>query len=303
MNLDKIKELATSKTARQVLLLKKHSPTTLFVLGTAGVVGATVLACRATLKLSEVLDQHDKLMTDVEAVRGDQNYEYTSKQVRKLQVRTALDIAKLYLPAVGLGLVSITALTGSQVILTKRNGAIVAAYTGLDRAFKEYRGRVVDAYGEDVDRKFVFGGEDVVVEEKTSDGKTKTTAKVKLPTTDRPGMSPYAALYDEKSHHFTLEPGMNSVILGIKQSHMNDKLRSKGHLFLNEVLDELGLPRTKAGQMAGWVWRRETEEKTGDNYVSFGIYDNEPGLVDQFMDGNNPLWLDFNVDGSILDLI
>lgn len=311
MNLEVIKSAVTSKAARQLLLARKYSPQALFVAGTVGVIGATVLACRATLKMDQILEDHEKQLGDigegalaVDALNSD---EYR-RDVIKLKVKTGVEIGKLYAPAIALGTVSIAALTGSHVVLTKRNGAAMAAYAGLNRAYAEYRKRVSDEYGADVDRKFALGGENVTVEEKTAEGKIKKTDRIVH--TGRGG-SPYAALFDEKSKHFTLEPGMNAVILGVKQSHMNDKLRAQGHLFLNEVYDDLGLPRTKAGQFVGWVWRSDDEMQklrdagqiVGDNYVSFGIYENDPIMVDQFMTGNNPVWLDFNVDGPIFELI
>lgn len=306
MNLDNIRAVVTSNSARQLLLARKHSPKILFAGGVVGVVGATVLACRATLKVSDVLDKHEKNAYDLNDSRytADQHGGELDRQkeINKLKVKTAGEIAKLYIPAVGLGVVSIAALTGSQIILTKRNASVMAAYAGLQKAYDEYRSRVAGKYGEDEDRLFASPLERKSLEEKMADGSVKKTDGLR--DTGRFGGSPYAALFDEKSKHWTIEPGMNEHILTMKMSHANDKLRAKGHLFLNEVYDLLDLPRTKAGAVVGWVWRRETEEKTGDNYVSFGLFENEPDLVDSFLDGHDKsVWLDFNVDGIILDLI
>jgi hypothetical protein len=309
MNLEAMKDLATSKFARQVLVTQKHSPKILFVAGVVGVVGTVVLACRATLNVAEVLDHHE---IDAKLIKGeypatqlaDENVE---KSLRKLKVKTGLEIAKLYAPAVGVGVLAVGALTGSHVVLSKRNTAVMAAYAGLDRAYKEYRQRVVAEYGQDADHKFVIGAERVHVEEKTADGKTKITTK-DVVKKDSPfkGASPYAVLFDENTapHKFTREPGMNAMLLGVQQQHATDRLRGRGHLFLNEVHDMLGLPRTKAGAVVGWVYRNDSEEKTGDNYVSFGISEGDWERGDAFVNGEElSVWLDFNVDGVILDLI
>lgn len=306
MSLASIKNFATSKAARQILLTQKHSPKILFAAGTVGVVTATVLACRATLQMADVLDEYEKNVALMGRVleKGIDQPEEVEKVAAQQKIKTAVKIAKLYAPAVGIGAVSIAALTGSHVILSKRNGAVMAAYAGLDRAYKEYRERVRQEFGEEVDNKFFSGAEDVTVEEILADGSVKKTKKVEKVSDGVYGGSPYAVLFDEKSKFFSREPGMNAQIVGMKQAWANDKLRAQGHLFLNEVHDMLGLPRTKAGACVGWVWRRENEEKTGDNYVSFGVFDGDSDIAQAFIDGDEKaIWLDFNVDGVILDLI
>lgn len=307
MNLESIKALATSKVARQVLQTQKHSPKILFIAGAVGVVGATVLACRSTLKLSDVLTEAEeasaKAVSLHEKVQGSAyDDQALSKDLTKIKVKTTLEIVKLYAPAVGVMVVSVGALTGSHIILSKRNGALMATYAGLQKAYDEYRQRIANEYGVDIDRKFATGTGDLVVEEKTSDGKTKTHV---VQTKDgRFGGSPYAALFDESSHKFTREPGKNAMIVGMQQSYANDKLRANGHLFLNEAYDMLGLPRTPAGAVVGWVYRNDSEEKNGDNYVSFGIFDGDIERAEAFVDGDEEsVWLDFNVDGVIYNLI
>jgi uncharacterized protein DUF6353 len=305
MKIEALKNLVTSKTARQVLLLRKNSPRIMFVAGAVGVVGATVLACRATLKVSDVLDVFDKdrllLLDDAVGNDGISDDQLQSAD-RKLKLKTAVEITKLYALPVGLLVVSVGALTGSHVILDKRNSALMATYAGLDQAYKRYRQRVAEEFGEETDRKFASGAHDVLVEEKMADGTVKTSIKTVV---GKEGASPYAVLFDETSHKFTREPGMNAMIVGMQQSHANDKLRANGHLFLNEVKDMLGLPRTfPEGAIVGWVYRHDNEEKTGDNYVDFGVFEGDKERADAFVNGDElAVWLDFNVDGVIYDKI
>lgn len=299
--LENAKSFVTSKAARQLLLAQKHSPKMLFVAGTVGVIGATVLACRATLKLDEVVHEYETrqstITEDDSLVEGQE-----AKMLGGAKVILAAQIAKLYAPAIGVGIVSIAALTGSHVVLTKRNGALMAAYAGVDRAFKEYRQRVSDEYGTAVDHKFVTGTEEVLVEEKLADGKTKTT--LKTVQSNKLGESPYVFMFDENSRFFSTEPGMNAQIIQMKQLWANDKLRNQGHLFLNEVLEMLGLPKTKAGQIVGWVYRKDNDRPNGDNYVDFGVFDGDPEWVEEFINGHEKyVKLNFNCDGAVLDLI
>jgi hypothetical protein len=304
MKFEDVKAVVTSKTARQILLTRKHSPKILFVAGTIGVVGTVVLACRATLKVGEVLDQHE---IDVKLVKGEfpatqQASEDVDADVRKLKVRAAITIVKPYLPAVGLGIASIGALTGSHVILTKRNGTLVAGLAAVDQAFKEYRSRVTDEYGESVDHKFATGKETVAVEEKLADG--TTTISTKDVKTGKFGGSPYAVVFDERSKKFSKAPGANAATVAMINTFADHKLKAQGHLFLNEVLDMLDLPRTSLGQIVGWVYDMKTPDHPGDNYVDFGVFTGDRELTEDFINGDYYyVTLDFNVDGRIFDLI
>lgn len=301
MSLATFRNAVTSNIGRQILLTQKHSPKILFATGVVGAVTATVLACRATLKVSAVLDEADKRRLDVNNNATSEDDQTTA--LRKLQIVTALEIAKLYTPSAVLLAGSIAALTGSHVVLTRRNAGVMAAYAAVDRAYKEYRQRVTNEYGEDIDRKFATGSGDVVVEEKLADGTVKKNV-VQGKGEGRYGGSPYAVVFDEFSKKYSREPGRNPSTIAMTQNWANNKLWANGHLFLNEVYDMLGLPRTKAGAVVGWVYRKDNETKTGDNYVDFGVFDGDVEATEKFLDWTHPsIVLDFNVDGVILDLI
>jgi hypothetical protein len=304
MNLSALKDAVTSKTARQVLLGKKHSPKILFVAGTIGVVGTVVLACRATLKSQEMLENAElaKHSNNKRFKQGNISEEARDKADRAVQLRLIGDVAKNYALPVGLGLVSIGALAGGQIILTKRNGAIMAAYAALDRGYKEYRSRVVKEFGDEVDHRFATGEETVTVEEKLANGNTaiSTTKTV----TGKFGGSPYAVVFDERSRKFSKAPGQNASTIQMIQSFADHKLKAQGHLFLNEVLDSLDLPRTKEGAVVGWVYDMKDPNHKGDNYVDFGVFTGDEDLVEDFIDGKYYyVTLDFNVDGIIYDKI
>ena len=83
---------------------------------------------------------------------------------------------------------------------------------------------------------------------------------------------------------------------------MNEKLLAQGHVYLNEVYDALGIPRSKAGQIVGWVYN--PDNPVGDNYIDFGIYQTNRAVARDFVNGyEKVILLDFNVDGNILDLM
>lgn len=283
----------STKLARQALLTQKDSPKFMFAGGVVGMVGSTVLACRATLKLEKFVED---VQIDLNVAKEMEHEEYSEEDRRRdigiIYARSAAGLAKLYGPSILLGSVSIGMLTKSHNMLNERNAALTAAYAAVDKAFNQYRSRVVEKYGEDEDRELRYSAQSVqVVDEET--GKKKTVRRV-----GDDEVSMYARFFDELSTSWNKEPEYNLVFLRCQQSYANDMLKTRGHLFLNEVYDSLGIERTKAGQVVGWVI-----SKDGDNFVDFGIYSNQDKVRDFVNGREGAILLDFNVDGIIYDKI
>lgn len=291
--------------------LKKHSPEILIVAGAVGAVTSAVMACKATLKVNEVIDEaKDTIDAIHEAVEVGENKAgtvYTEEDGKKdlslTYLQTGVKLAKLYGPAVILGTLSITAMVSSSVILKKRNVALMAAYTTLDKGFKEYRGRVIERFGKDLDRELRYNIKAKEVEETAvnEDGSTETVKKT-VNVVDPTSISDYAVIYDDGCTGWSKDPELNKFFLKSQERYANDRLKAKGHLFLNEVYDMLGVPRTKAGQIVGWVY--DEKNPNGDNFVDFGMFDVHDDRKRDFINGyERNIILDFNVDGPIVDLI
>ncbi len=286
----------TRSVGRKVLVVKKNSPHIFFVGGVAGVIGATFLACRATLKLEKTLDE---IKDDLDAVKPEvlvdnlatQPPVQTQAQVKAVglvTVRSTVKLGRLYGPSILLGGASIAALTGSHVQLTRRNAALTATLAAVTRAYDEYRIRVQEEIGKERELDIY---RNIKEEEIEVDGKKK---KVKV--TDPSGWSPYARFFDEASPNWQKNPEMNRIFLECQQNYANHLLRSRGHVFLNEVYDSLGLERSKAGQVVGWV-----SDGDGDGYIDFGLYE---AVSKDFVTGMEPrIVLDFNVDGVVYDAL
>lgn len=299
-NKTEIMKSVNGVTSKAVMKLKKHSPEILVVAGIAGTVVSAVLACKATTKVAEILDEskgtldtiHDGMETG--AINGQ---EYTTEDGKKdtvvVYAQTGMKLAKLYGPAIILGTLSITSILASNNILRKRNVALGAAYAAIDKSFKEYRGRVIERFGEQVDTELKYGIKAKKFEEIEVDPETGKEKKVKktVMVADPNLQSDYAVYFDSKSRNYETNPDYNRMFLKAQQAFANDKLQTRGHLFLNEVLDDLDLPRTPAGQIVGWT-------KDGpDGYVNFRIVEVER----ETEDGRHEpaLLLDFNVEGNI----
>lgn len=299
-NKTEIMKSVSGITSKAVMKLKKHSPEILVIAGVAGTVVSAVIACKATTKVGEILDETketlDTIHTGMEtgAINGQ---EYTTEDGKKdtvvVYAQTGMKLAKLYAPAIILGSLSITSILASNNILRKRNVALGAAYAAVDKSFKEYRGRVIERFGEQVDTELKYGIKAKKFEEVEVDPETGKEKKVKktVMVADPNLQSDYAVYFDNRSRCYESNPDYNLMFLKAQQAFANDKLQTRGHLFLNEVLDDLDLPRTSAGQIVGWT-------KDGpDGYVNFRIVEVERETADG---RHEPvLLLDFNVEGNV----
>ena len=178
-----------------------------------------------------------------------------------------------------------------------RNLALIGAYKAIDKSFKEYRARVVSEFGEDKDRMLKNG----IVQNKITITETDEKGKVKkrdVIVESVEGVSQYARFFDESCSQWSKTPEYNLTFLKCQQNWVNDQLQARGHVFLNEIYDLLGVPRTQAGSVVGWV------KDHGDNYIDFGIFDGKTKEARDFVNGHErSILLDFNVDGIIYDLI
>lgn len=286
--------------------LKKHSPEILVAVGVIGTVVSAVMACKATTKVGEIMDDTKENLEKIHDCIADESLaeKYTKEDSQKdlaiVYVQTGVKLAKLYAPAVTLGVLSLGGILASNNILKKRNVALAAAYATVDKSFKEYRNRVVEKFGEQVDRELKYNikakqVEETVVDEKGKEKKVKKTIDVVDPN----ALSDYACVYDEHCGAWSNDDTYNAYTLRSEQNFANDLLKARGHVFLNEVYDRLGIPRTKAGQIVGWVYK--PQNPVGDNYIDFGI---QEICVDADDDGcERTILLDFNVDGNVLDLM
>lgn len=291
----------TRTIGRQILLTQKNSPTILFAGGLVGVVATVVMSSRATLQLEDALAETKENLQKAKGLIEDKHPEYAQSDYQKdltvLYSRATVSVVKLYAPAIVVGVISVVALTGSHKILTNRNVALTAAYSLLDKGFKEYRKRVVEEFGPEKDRDLMYPSElrevNSVVD---SSGKDIQVLGSRVTPNQ---YSAYAKFFDELCPSWSRDPEYNFLFLRCKQNWLNDLLQMRGHVFLNDVYDELKIDRTSAGSVVGWVVGDD-----GDNYIDFGIFNGDRPAVRDFVNGREgSILLDFNVDGVIYDKI
>ena len=284
--------------------LRKNAPEIMVVGGVVGGIVSTVLACKATTKAQLVLNDAKDRVDQVHAVLEEPDYKdkYTEEDSKKdlaiIYAQTGVKLVKTYAPAIGLGVLSIASILGGHNILRKRNLALAAAYTTIDKAFKDYRDNVVERFGESIDKQMRYNLKAETITEKVEDpetGKKKSVKKEVLVPEGDGVYSGYARMFDQGNYAWENDAQLNRAFLSSQEEFANQKLRAQGYLFLSDVYKVLGFRDDRASHCVGWVFDEESPK--GDNYVSFGFRDNP-----DFMNGHEPsVILDFNVDGPILD--
>lgn len=294
--------------------LKKHSPEIFVAAGVIGVVTSAIMACVATTKIKKVVNEFKEEVDSVHNSHKDVNTENEKhnlkRELTKVYLKTGFKFVKLYATSVVLGGLSLASIVASNVILRRRTIALAAAYSTVDKSFKDYRSRVVERFGDTVDKELKYGIKTKTLEEKTIDpisGK-ETTVKKEIRETSYDGYSDYARYFNESSieyiKHDTLDNTLNLGKLSMVQQYFNDKLISDKYVFLNDVYEYLGLQKTLAGQAVGWIYDKE-DNIIGDNRIDFGLKDITEKSRESYMKNGERynILLDFNVDGPILDRV
>lgn len=299
--------VVTRQANRLVLKAAKLSPEILIITGVVGTVVGTVMACKATAKAQEELKENIEEIETIRETHKNPPEGYTDSDYGKdmfgAYVRLGVKASKIYAPAAIVTTASLSSIIFSHRILCKRNIGLAAAYAALDKGFRQYRDRVTKDLGREADQKYRYGFEDSVVEVDVDDGDGNVVHETKVVKTvsgDPNAYSIYARFFDESSTEWSKDPEYNLSFLNGCQKLATAKLQAKGYLFLNEVYEMLGLDKSKAGQMVGWIY--DPDDPCRDNYVDFNIYTDVHRKANRaFVNGyERSILLDFNVDGDIL---
>lgn len=287
-----IPNAVTRSIATSILRTKKNSPHIFFAGGVIGIIGSTVLACRSTLKLEEVVDEANTNIGTVKELHKsgtvDDETDYY-KSLGLVYAKSAIQVGKLYAPALVLGTASVAALTGSHVSMTRRNAALTATAGLIAKAYDDYRDRVRRELGEEHELEIYHAVDSKVIAQR--DGIREV---VKISDPNRWSM--YARFFDESCSAWEKNAEINRIYVQSQQNYFNHRLQAYGHVFLNEVYDAFGMERSQPGAVVGWVISDD-----GDNYIDFGMFE---AYNRDFVNGQErSILLDFNVDGVIYDKI
>jgi hypothetical protein len=299
----KITAMAIAKFGNVGQKAHKHSPEIAVVAGVAAMAGGAILLARAHRRSGEVHFDHELALANVEdnldSAEEMLGVQLTTKQVAVAKApvygKYAIDLAKLYGPSVLTMVTGATLIFAGHRIQSKRIQGLAAALMIAQQTFEEYRARVREQYGDEVEDALFNGYEWETITRvwEDEDGKThKEKVKVaKVKEQLDPKM--YGRVFDETNQFWSNEPSVTEFFLRGVQDAFNDRFHWQKWISLNDVYKQLGFQPTDYGQVVGWA-----QAMDGDGFISFGLDD----AVNQ-----NPLekrWtLNFNVDGVMWQYI
>lgn len=289
--------------------VKHRSPEILMGIGTIGVGAAIVTACVQTRKIDGVLTEHEKNMDRIKklreksAERGEN--EKFAKETAMVYGSTTLGIARIYAGPAALAVGSVACFFGAKHILKKRNLALAAACTAIDTSFKEYRGRVADRFGEEVEKQIRNGVTTQEIEKTVTDENgNETTVKETVEIGDGQDDA-YKRYFTRHNPNWDHSPDNVKFFMMSAQNCLNDLLKSRaytsptgiGYVTFNEALAEFGfdVPSDGSGLVRGWLY--DKKNPFGNNYIEVDVtpckLPGEDGKLEQ------AYVVLFNVDGDI----
>lgn len=301
-----IKNKMLFMAGRTGLYAKKYAPEILMTLGTIGF-GATIFASsKATLKVNDILDEHDVAVANIKEAKENgvtlagEDYDENDykNDMKNTYVKTIWDVTKLYTPAATMGLVSVGCYLTAHKVMKNRNLAALAMATLAENRLESYRARVVEEHGEQADQDYYNGVRRSKVKVKEVDPETgkKKTVEKEVKEYDS-ALSPYVVRFNsETAKMWSRVPGANGNFLSYTRDYFQNILDTRGHVFLNEVLDALGMEHTEAGSLTGWI------KGHGDDVINFGTLElnSQEDLWDSYdVNSGIDIVLDFNVCGAI----
>lgn len=298
------KENAIVKMANVKFYIKKNSPEILVGAGIATLIGSLVYTVIGTLNTGVDVTN---AVCEIDEVENDDSLMEEERRKKKhgIYINAGLNIARNYAPAVTLATVSAGCLIGSNAIMRRRAFSLAAAYSALDSTFSDYRTRVIDEYGDEVDKKMRYGLTTKEVEVEQIDEETGEVVKTKATVTDADESATtvwYKRQYELSDGTVIVNPNwqpnkdLNTTFVLAQIAWFNGRLSRGEHVWQDDIYKELGIPVDGYRQEAhvlGW-----TPDKNGEKYIKCRLYNKEES--GEFISNDDgDLLLAFNPDGML----
>ncbi len=210
--------------ANTLKTLKSNAPEIFTALGVSGVVTTAYLTAKAAFKASDVIRES-------EAEHG-----FATDKKENFKIRTKL-VWKLYIPAGVSGALTIGCIICSSKANGKRTAAAVTAYSLTERAFSEYKEKIVEQIGE--------GKEQKVRDELAQERVNKTSGSQEIIVVGK-GHVLCCELFTNRYFRSDMET------LRKAQNDINMRVVNHHYVTLDEFYDLIELPYTSNSSHFGW---------------------------------------------------
>lgn len=284
-----------SKTLAKVKFFgSKNAPELLLIGGIVGIVISEIGIGIAATKVEPINKKAKKnlnkihmkadVVIDGEQVTGvviDPEFN-EKKEITKVYAQTSLAYVKLFGPFVLTTVASFAAICKSHSIMRDRNIQLAAAYTILDRSFREYRKRVSDKFGEEEEYKIRHNVQDTISTTIDEDGNEVTTVVGQTGMWANDEM--FGFFFTEGCYGWSKNPMYNRDFIQGRERWWKTILDVNEFVTVNDIRKDFGKKPTKAGAM--WGWKKEKNGTEPTAIIDFGLFDKTP-LNKSFMDGES----------------
>ena len=212
------------------LFIKRNASTILTCLGGVGVVATTITAVKATPKAI-------RLIEEAELEKGEELTKWEKVKI----------IAPGYIPTVGLGISTIACIFGAHILNRNQQAALMSAYALVDQSYKDYRRKLKELYGEEVDREV---REAIAIEKAEDVGVRGSYLGTNCDLALEENNGEPQVFYDEHSGRY-FESTIEQVLTA--EYHLNRNYILRGYSYLNEFYEFLGIEETDYGSVLGWA--------------------------------------------------
>lgn len=213
----------TNKTGK---LVQDNSPAILTAIGVTGLAVTAYLTGKATFKASTIIN--DEQHKEFDNVQG---HYLDNKEKFKL-------VWKEYVPAAVTGVLTASCIIGANRIGTRRAAAMTAAYAISERAYSEYKDKVIETIGKSKETKV----RDEIAQDRVKANPPVDGQIIMVNSGEQMFMDAYSGRYFQS----TMED------VKAAQNSLNHEVLNQGYASLSDLYGRLGLSNTKSSDDVGW---------------------------------------------------
>jgi hypothetical protein len=245
-------------------ITEDNSPLILTAFGVAGTVATAVLTGKAAVKATEIIrrEEYNRRVDN-----PDQTF-LLNEQVRM--------VWKIYVPPVAMGTFTIFAIISANRVSTRRAAALAAAYSMSEKAYQEYKEKVIEKIGQNKERQVRDDlARDRVERNPVNDRNVIITGNGDV------------LCFDQTTGQY-FESSMEAIRKA--ENEVNYKVLNEGYCSQSEFFDMLGLETTSISSEMGWNYDHKLDidistVMSKDKRPCLAIdYTFAPGRFDRFHD-------------------
>ena len=281
--MNKYSQAAMQLAVRVGKFLRRKSPEIMTGIGVVGI-GATIYTTvKAVPKIQEIKEEAKATLDDIDAAEASNFPNYSAEDAAKdrkiVRVQTAVKLVKAVAPVVASVGVTLSGFLGAHKILSERNATLSALTMATDKAFREYRKKVAETFGEEAEHDLRYGltEEEIEVKAIGEDGK-ENVVKERRKVQNRAGyFGQFDFIFDENVPGWERDARANKTYVLQIQDWANKEAERKFYLYHNglsvaDICERFAIKKPKGSRNAGWMYDPNDPKWKSGHYIDFGVF-------------------------------